>query len=129
MPERAPAVLIADDNAQLREAMRFALQSAGYAVRVAGNGREALELQREDPAAILITDIFMPESDGFEAIAGFRREFPATRIVAISGDASRVKREYLSVAEMIGVDATLPKPFDMPSLLQTVRSVLEARAP
>lgn len=100
--------------------MQLALQAAGYGVRIAGNGREALDLQREDPARLLITDIFMPESDGFEAITAFRREFPETRILAISGDASKVKREYLSVAELIGVDATLSKPFDMPALLRAV---------
>jgi CheY-like chemotaxis protein len=119
------AILVADDNAQLRYAMQLALQAAGYAVRVAGNGREALEIQRQDPAGLLITDIFMPESDGFEAITGFRREFPDTKIVAISGDTSRVRNEYLPVAELIGVDATLRKPFDMPALVRTVRSVLE----
>ena len=119
------SVLIADDNSQLRGAMQLALQAAGHQVRVAGNGREALELQREDPAALLITDIFMPESDGFEAISGFRQEFPETRIVVISGDASRVRQEYLPVAEMIGVDATLRKPFDMRALLRTVSSVLD----
>lgn len=125
MPARIPAVLIADDNAPLRYAMQLALQAAGYAVRVAGNGREALDMQREAPAGLLITDIFMPESDGFEAIAGFRGEFPETRILVISGDASKVKQEYLSVAELIGVDATLPKPFDMPALLRAVARLTE----
>lgn len=125
MPTQPRSVLIADDNAELRKAMKIALETAGYRVRVAANGRDALVLQREDPAEILVTDIFMPESDGFEAITGFRNEFPGTKIIAISGDASKVKREYLPVAALIGVDATLRKPFDRSALLQALNSVLE----
>ena len=75
------------------------------------------------PADILITDIFMPESDGFEVIDGFRKEFPRTKIVAISGDATRAKHEYLSAASLMGVEATLKKPFQAEELLSTLRSL------
>jgi CheY-like chemotaxis protein len=116
-------ILIADDDASLRESLRLALESAGYRVRVAAHGGEAFSLQSDKPADILITDIFMPESDGFEAIDRFRREFPATKIVAMSGDAKRAKREYLAVAALIGVDATLKKPFRLKDLLQTLKTL------
>jgi two-component system, chemotaxis family, chemotaxis protein CheY len=116
-------ILIADDDAGLRESLRLALEAAGYRVRVAAHGGEAFSLQSDKPADILITDIFMPESDGFEAIDRFRREFPATKIVAMSGDAKRAKREYLPVAALIGVDATLKKPFRLQDLLQTLKTM------
>jgi CheY-like chemotaxis protein len=116
-------VLIADDDASLRQALCVALQAAGYSVRAAAHGGEALSLQSAKPADILITDIFMPEADGFEAIDRFRSQFPATKIVVMSGDAKRAKREYLSVAELIGVDATLKKPFQLHELLQTLKSL------
>jgi len=116
------SVLIADDDGGLRNALKLALEAHGYRVQVAANGSEALLMQRKDPADVLVTDIFMPESDGFEAIDGFRKAFPQTRIIAMSGDAKRAKREYLSAAALIGVDATLKKPFQIATLLQTLRS-------
>ena len=114
-------VLIADDDASLRASLKLALQAAGYAVRLAANGKEALRLQNESPSDLLITDIFMPEADGFEAIDAFRAAFPDTRIVVMSGGARRSKYEYLSTAALLGADATLSKPFDMDALLRTLR--------
>ncbi len=116
-------ILIADDDPGTRQALKLTLEAAGYRVRVAADGAEAFSLQRESPADVLITDIFMPESDGFEAIDRFRRDFPATKIIAISGDAKRARREYLPVAAMIGVDATLKKPFNTGQLLRALHSL------
>jgi CheY-like chemotaxis protein len=117
------AVLVVDDNASLRRAMKSALEAAGYRVWLAANGKDALELQEEHHADVLVTDIFMPEADGFETIERFRASFPSVPIVVMSGDAQRAKGDYLSVAAMIGVEATLPKPFRMETLLQTLHSL------
>lgn len=116
-------ILVADDDPGMRGALKLALEAAGYRVRVASHGREAFSLQQENPADVLITDIFMPENDGFEAIDLFRTSFPATKIIVMSGDAKRAKLEYLPVAALIGVDATLKKPFRTEQLLQALRSL------
>jgi CheY-like chemotaxis protein len=116
-------IIVVEDDADQRLALRLALELAGYAVREAAHGAEALALQRERPAPFLITDIFMPESDGFEAIAAFRAEFPHTKIVAVSGGGQRAKMDYLSAAKLLGVDATLQKPFDVEELLRMLRSL------
>jgi CheY-like chemotaxis protein len=110
-------LLVVDDDADMRLTLKLALELAGYAVNVAANGREALEAQRHAPADVLITDIFMPDADGFEAIDAFRKEFPRTKIIVVSGGAQFSKRDYLPDAELIGVDATLQKPFDVDTLL------------
>jgi CheY-like chemotaxis protein len=110
-------ILIADDDADMRLTLKLALEIAGYAVDVAGNAHEAVERQRSQPADVLITDIFMPDADGFEAIDAFRKEFPATKIVVVSGGAQFSKRNYLPDAELIGVEGTLQKPFDVDTLL------------
>lgn len=120
---KARSVLVADDDGKLRGALKLALEANGYRVQVAANGAEALLMQRNDPADVLITDIFMPDADGFEAIDGFRKVFPGAKIVAMSGDAKKAKGEYLSTAALIGVDATLKKPFQVATLLQTLRSL------
>ncbi|HEV3010075.1 MAG TPA: response regulator [Burkholderiales bacterium] len=116
-------MLVVDDDADMRLTLKMALELAGYTVDVAANGREALAVQRAQPAEVLITDIFMPDSDGFEAIDAFRRQFPQTKIVVVSGGAQFTKRDYLPDAELIGVDATLQKPFDIDTLLGVLRSL------
>ena len=116
-------ILVADDDADMRLTLKLALELAGYTVDVAANAREALEVQRERPAQVLITDIFMPDADGFEAIDAFRHEFPQTKIVVVSGGAQFTKRDYLPDAELIGVDATLQKPFDIDRLLGLLRAL------
>ena len=116
-------LLVVDDDADMRLTLKLALEIAGYAVEVAGNAHEAVERQRSQPADVLITDIFMPDADGFEAIDAFRRQFPHTKIVVVSGGAQFSRKDYLPDAELIGVDATLQKPFDVDALLGVLRAL------
>ena len=116
-------IVLVEDDADQRVALKLALELAGYSVREASHAGEALALQRERESPVLITDIFMPESDGFEAIAAFRREFPATRIVAVSGGGQRARHDYLASAKLMGVDATLQKPFEIEALLEILRGL------
>ena len=121
-------LLVADDSPDMRESLRLILERAGYEVMVAPDGARALELQRERPADVLITDIFMPEQDGLETITAFRREFPGTRIVAMSGGGVRVDGAiYLETAGVAGADILLDKPFDPKSLLQALSDLAPAR--
>ncbi|HET9664098.1 MAG TPA: response regulator [Burkholderiales bacterium] len=116
-------LLFVDDDADMRLSLKLALEMAGYTVEVAADGREALAIQKQRPADVLITDIFMPETDGFEVIDAVRRGFPETRIVVVSGGARLAKREYLLDAALMDVDAVLPKPFDVETLLRTLDSI------
>jgi CheY-like chemotaxis protein len=117
-------LLVADDSADMRESLRLILERAGYEVQLAPDGDRAVELQRARPADVLITDIFMPERDGLETITVFRREFPGTRIIAMSGGGMRSDgRLYLETAGVAGADATLRKPFDPKTLLQVLHSL------
>lgn len=116
-------LLIVDDDADMRLSLKLALEMAGYSTELAANGREALAIQRVRPADVLITDIFMPESDGFEVIDAVRRGFPQTKIVVISGGPKLAKRQYLMDAALMDVDAILPKPFDVEALLRTLDSI------
>lgn len=119
----ARRILLAEDDADLRLALKLSLEAAGYTVAIAANAQEALAVQRREPAEVLVTDIFMPEGDGFEAIDAFRREFPATRIVVVSGGGQRGRADYLAAARLAGVDATLQKPFEIEVLLETLRGL------
>jgi CheY-like chemotaxis protein len=121
----AKKILIAEDDADTREALRLSLELEGYAVRATANGDEALRAQMTDPADLLVTDLFMPDRDGFETLAAFRKNFPRTRIVVISGDAARVRGSYLESAKMVGADATLRKPVLPADLLRVIADLLK----
>lgn len=116
-------VLVVDDQPDVCEFVAFGLQSAGFHVEVAANGQEALACQRRHAADVMITDIFMPDMDGLEAIDCIKRLFPRTRIVAMSSRLGLERPDYLWVARQIGADATLNKPFGTDELLTVVREV------
>ena len=124
MSEAPRRILVVDDSADIRGFMRAALEHEGYRVALAENGREALDLQRERPAELLITDIFMPDVDGIETIARFKSEFPSVRVVAMSAGGAAKMQDYLRIAGYIGADAVLAKPFEVEELVRTVRRVL-----
>lgn len=120
--ESAPArILVVDDDAAIRELLREILADAGYLVLEARNGREAMVRCREDQVNLMITDLVMPEQEGIETIRLIRREFPAVKVIAISG---AFGGEYLRVAELLGAHGTLQKPLSVDGVLQAVQQTL-----
>jgi CheY-like chemotaxis protein len=116
-------IVLVEDNPDQRLALKLALEQAGYSVREAADGREALRLQSERAARVLITDIFMPEADGLELIAVVRRQFPTTKIIVISGGGRKVRGDYVASAELAGADAALRKPVRVPELLDILKKL------
>jgi len=116
-------ILVVDDNADLRVSLRRLLELLGHSVAVAADGNQAVEVQRRCNARVLITDIFMPGKEGIETIEIFRREWPAIKIIAMSGGGTHAKRDYLGVASTVGADATLTKPFSLEALVDALGSV------
>ena len=113
-------VLVVDDNADLRESLRRLLAHAGYDAETAADGEQAMRLHLRRGFQVLLTDIYMPLSDGLETIQAFRRLTPGILIVAMSGGGDFAKASYLGVASEIGADATLQKPFSFDALLKVV---------
>lgn len=116
-------ILIIDDEEIIRVLLRSALQAAGYEVTEATNGREGLELYRDRPADLVITDILMPELNGLDMLLELTREFLDAKVIAISGAGE--ERTVLDVAKLFGARQTFQKPFSMPQLLSAVRYELE----
>jgi CheY-like chemotaxis protein len=110
-------ILVVDDNADVLESMVLLLQSAGYETQTTNDGRKALALN-EQPADLLITDLFMPEADGFELIAKFRQRWPKMKILVMSGGGTIVRGNYLALAIRFGADATMSKPFEPSELFK-----------
>jgi signal transduction histidine kinase/ActR/RegA family two-component response regulator len=118
---RVPRILIVDDT-DTRLAIGSVLQCDGYEVAVAADGYEALMLQKQSFFDVLITDIFMPEKDGLETIREFRRNYPQTRIIAMSGALTN-RVDYLSLSLEIGADKILRKPFDGAALKAALKDL------
>jgi CheY-like chemotaxis protein len=120
-------ILLVDDDAELLEGLlrHFRPHRQEWQVATAGNGNEALRLARERSFDLLVTDMLMPEKDGIETVVAFRREYPSTKIIAMSGGGRQVGKEPLEYVRLLGAHATLEKPFDFNFLRDMVRSLLE----
>ncbi len=119
IPSRShPEVMVVEDDRDVREILREILEDAGYSVSWAANGREALaHLKRGRAPQVILLDLMMPVMDGLEFRTA-QREDPSLApipVVVISADHG--------VDAKIGqmqVDAWLPKPFEVSTLLATV---------
>jgi two-component system chemotaxis sensor kinase CheA len=129
--DAAPAVvpqrrrlLVVEDSLTTRSLMKSILESAGYEILVAVDGEQAWRLLAEEPADLVVTDVEMPQMDGFQLTAAIRSserlaELPVVLLTARGSDTD--KRRGLEV----GASAYLVKSgFDQQNLLQTIRQLL-----
>ncbi len=121
-------ILIIDDDDTLRGIIVKSLKHAGYDVRDTNNGRKGVELYREDPVDLVVTDLVMPEQEGMETIKILHREFPDLPIIAMSGglDGSPL---YLELTRRLGAKCTLTKPFTLQQLKEAIAAVLAGKPP
>ncbi|MHC4165087.1 MAG: response regulator [Planctomycetota bacterium] len=118
-------ILVIDDEPHYRSALKRALELEGHQVRTAADGEEGVVAYRQDPADLVIVDLYMPRRTGLQAIYDLRSEFAGARIIAVTGSASHVSDYKLQAAAALGAQRTLRKPFDEAQLLKAVRAVLE----
>jgi CheY-like chemotaxis protein len=120
-----PSVLVVDDQDQVRQLIRETLEQAGYEVEEARDGKEGLDRYRARSTDLVIMDILMPDQDGLETIMTLSREFPDTRVIAMTGGSDTIGvLNFLDVARMLGARRTLQKPFELKVLLDTVAAEL-----
>ena len=117
-------ILIIDDDRHIRSILRHMLERAGYTVMEASNGHEGVQHVRGALPDLIITDIFMPEKEGLETIRELRRLCPESKILAISGGGRTGALDFLGVAEKLGAQRTLRKPFLRQELLEAVRELV-----
>jgi DNA-binding NtrC family response regulator len=116
-------IIVIDDEPGMRRTTRRALQRAGHTVAVYANGAAAIDALGNEPADLLITDIFMPEMEGLETIGKARALNPKMPIIAMSG-VSFEGGDYLRIAEKFGAVASLRKPFRLEELVDMVERLL-----
>jgi DNA-binding response OmpR family regulator len=123
-------ILVIDDDSDLRLMLQEVLRAGGYEVSVAADGEQGIALQRQQPASLLITDIFMPNKEGIETIRDFHAEFPDVPIIAMSGGGTLKRRgSTLFAAKEVGAATILRKPFEMSDLLRSVAAALNPSQP
>ncbi len=120
----AKTVLVIDDDKQIRDLLRQVLEESGYDVKDASDGNVGINLYRENPTDLVITDIIMPEKEGLETIMDFRREFIDVKIIAISGGGAVAPDEYLHMAKKIGALKTFVKPFSLREIIEAVDELI-----
>lgn len=119
-------ILIAEDEAGLRELVRRALTDAGHSVEVAADGAEALDRIIAERGAfdLLLTDIKMPVMDGIALALAASRDYPALPILLMTGYADQ--RERASGLELLIRDV-IAKPFTLASICSAVRDALAVK--
>jgi DNA-binding response OmpR family regulator len=124
MNKGSKRVLVIDDNPDMRLTMQALLESEGFAVSVAADGEEALRIQKDFPAEVVVTDIFMPGKEGIETIYELRKRFPQTKVIVMSGGLRAKGVDYFEVARELGAVKTLKKPFAPAELIDAVRQLI-----
>lgn len=118
----AKRILLVDDDQEIVESMRIALQAKGYEILVARDGNQGLAMaEREDPDLVIL-DMMMPKRSGFLVLEKLRRTraVPLRVIMITANEGSRHK----AYAEMLGVDDYIRKPFAMDRLMESVERLL-----
>ncbi|HMO84511.1 MAG TPA: response regulator [Lacipirellulaceae bacterium] len=118
----AKRILLVDDDAEIIESLRLALEAQGFEVLVARDGNQGLALiERENPDLIIL-DMMMPKRSGFLVLERLKRLGEKRhRIIMITANEGNRHKAY---AEMLGVDDYVRKPFPMDRLIQSVQRLL-----
>ncbi len=114
-------ILIIDDNVMVRKIIRNIFRNEGYEIEEAENGIEGLDMVKQEPFHLIITDILMPKMEGLELIIHLKRDFPKIKVIAISGG----KPYYLYMAKKLGIESVFTKPVDPQELLKAVKRLIQ----
>jgi len=120
--KKGKRVLLVDDDAEIIESLRLALEANGYEILVARDGNQGLALvEREDPDLVVL-DMMMPKRSGFLVLERLKRKRDGQqRIIMITANEGSRHKAY---AEMLGVDDYLRKPFPMDRLIASVNRLI-----
>lgn len=113
-------ILVVDDDPHIREVVRFALESAGFAVVEAENGRRALASWANDKPELIVLDLMMPELDGHDTCREIRKS-STTPIIFLTAKSEEID---MIIGLELGGDDYLAKPFSPRHLVARVKSVL-----
>lgn len=126
-PERAPLVLVVDDDWMNREVLEAHLSAAGYAVRVVHSGEQALETAEQTPPDLVLLDVRMQGMSGYEVCRELKARL-ATRLALVMLVTALESDEDRERAINAGADDFISKPFSSLMLLTRVKNLLRLKA-
>ena len=120
-----PRVLVVDDEVNIVRLIQINLQRHGYEVETANNGAEALAKIRDSRPDLLVSDVMMPEMDGFELLANVRRDPALSDLPVIMLTAKAQDADVMSGYKH-GADMYLTKPFNPAELITFAKRILSS---
>jgi len=121
-PDERKRILLVDDDREIVESIRVALEANGYEIVVARDGNQGLAMAERDNPDLVILDMMMPKRSGFLVLERLRRTRPVPiRVIMITANEGSRHKAY---AEMLGVDDYIRKPFAMDRLVESVGRLL-----
>ena len=121
-------ILLIDDDATVRYALKQVLERAGHQVEEANDGMVGIDVYNATRPDIVVTDIIMPNQEGIETIIKLKRMAPEVAIIAMSGGGRTGNRDFLAMAEKLGAAKVMPKPFRPRELVEAVQALLPTAA-
>jgi len=118
-------ILIIDDDKSILSFLKERLTCEGFNVLTAIDGKEGMTLFNDNKVDLVITDIIMPDKDGFETIIELKRICPDIKIIAMSGMGLGMIEPCLKTAKFSGAEYALAKPFEISNLLTAVYELLK----
>lgn len=118
-------ILIIDDKEQLLKIMKTYLEHDNHEITVASDGMQGISQLKAHPFDLVITDIIMPEKDGFEVLIWLKTQINRPKVLVMTGGSSSLDINYLiPMAKQFSADKVMQKPFDFETLKTTVRELL-----
>jgi DNA-binding response OmpR family regulator len=114
-------ILVAEDQADIRDLICLNLRQAGYEVQAVADGQQALDAQADSASDLLVLDLMMPKLDGLEVCKALRAKGRSTPILMLTAKSTELDRV---LGLELGADDYLTKPFSMAELLARVKALL-----
>jgi DNA-binding NtrC family response regulator len=118
-------IMVVDDDPGIRRTLQILLSKAGFEVIQAKDGSEAIRLWRDHGGDLVITDLHMPEKDGFQTIIELLSHTPGIRIIAMSGGGQTKRLDLLGNMALLGSVHTIEKPFTLAEMMAVVSQALK----
>ena len=119
----ATTILVADDDPDILNIVSVSLETLGYDVLKAGNGREAVELAQLHHPDLILIDMMMPLMSGYEAVAELKRNQATADIPAVGLSAKALATD-IELASSVGIDGYITKPFRVAQVLDVIEGYL-----
>lgn len=122
---RKISILLVDDEKLVRNSFRRELWDAGFTVTAVASGIEALAEVEKSLFDTVITDLSIPDIDGFEVLQAVKRKRPQTRVIILTGYGDE---QSISQARRLGADDFILKPCEVDELISRIRSFYQNRS-